>query len=190
MKTTLCLFLFLAGAALARSPVFEFDLSPPGTSAGVGLSPLNEVIFTPSMGSGNEIGMGITFDTNTLMLTLNLGYGSAGGFTDLTGPAFSWLLHGPALPSETAPVVFDLAALHTFAGDPARGGTISGSLALTPAQASDLFAGLDYINVYTPANLGGEIRGQLVLIPEPGTMGLLLMAGAILSGWRLGRRRW
>lgn len=64
-------------------------------------------------------------------------------------------------------MLFDLSPLHTFAPDPARGGFLMGTLTLTPGQASDLLGGLDYINIYTPGNLGGEIRGQLVPVPEP-----------------------
>src|SRR2546422_284821 len=86
-------------------------------------------------------------------------------------------LHGPAPPDQTAPVLFDLASFHTFAPDHARGGTLAGSISLTAAQASDLMAGLDYINIYTPANPGGEIRGQLEPVPEPSIFALSVMAG-------------
>ncbi|HLY84766.1 MAG TPA: CHRD domain-containing protein, partial [Acidimicrobiales bacterium] len=39
--------------------------------------------------------------------------------------------------------------------------------AVTPAQVADLEAGKYYFNVHTPANPGGEIRGQ-ILINHPG----------------------
>lgn len=178
----------LAVAPTTRATVLELDLSPLGTTADTGLSPLNEIIPPNSTGSGGEIMPGITFNTISLTLHLSLGYGSAFGFTDLTAPAFSWLLHGPAIPTETAPVLFDLGALHTFAANPARGGMISGSLTLTPAQASDLIGGLDYINIYTPANLGGEIRGQLVVVPEPSATALLLAGIAGVGAISLVRR--
>jgi hypothetical protein len=107
----------------------------------------------------------------------------------LTGPAFSWLLHGPANPAETAPVVHDLAPFHSFASDPPRGGTIVGSLQYSEAQAADLVAGLHYINVYTPGNLGGEIRGQLTLVPEPRPVALLIVAALGGLGTLAVRRR-
>jgi hypothetical protein len=115
MKATLLISIVIASAISGHAATIQFDLSPPGSGPGVGLSPLNEVIPGFSGGSGNEIGAGIFFDTTTMLLSLNLGYGSGGGFTDLTTPAFSWLLHGPASIGETAPVLFNLAPLHTFA---------------------------------------------------------------------------
>ena len=137
-------------------------------------------------GEASQTGRTQRCDTTSLTLSLALGYGSAAGFTDLTGPAYSWLLHGPATPAETAPVLFDLAPWHTFAADHAQGGSIFGSLQYTPAQAADLFAGLDYINIYTPNNPGGEIRGQLVVVPEPSVLALLALVGA----GALGRLAW
>ena len=119
-----------------------------------------------------------------MLLTLNLRYGSAFGFTDLTSPAFSWLLHGPATTGETAPVLFDLAGLHTFPADPSQGGRIVGTLSFSASQTADLLAGLDCINIYTPANLGGELRGQLVVVAEPGPAALLLGAGSLLCAGR------
>ena len=38
---------------------------------------------------------------------------------------------------------------------------IKGSAVLTDAQAADLMAGKDYVNVHTAANKDGEIRGQV-----------------------------
>ena len=176
MKTFLYCSLSVVALALAttmHAAVIEFDLSPPGATAGTGMSPLNEVIPPNSTGSGGVLMPGITFDTTSLMLNLSLGYGAAFGFTDLSASAFAWLLHGPSIATETAPVLFNLGSLHTFANDPSRGGVIFGSLTLTASQASDLIGGLDYINIYTPGNLGGEIRGQLIAVPEPSTMVLL-----------------
>lgn len=185
--------LFLSSALASQAIVIEFDLSPLGTSPGVGLSPLNEVIPGNSSGSGNEIGSGIRFDTDSLMLSLSIGYGSSAGFTDLTGAAFAFFLHGPATTSETAPVLYNLGSLHSFASDPTRGGTIIGSLALASQDVSGLMSGLDYINIYTTANLGGEIRGQLVAVNAPvpdsgmGTFGMLAGAVSVLA---ILRRRW
>jgi hypothetical protein len=184
MKTTLLLSFLLGSAIIAPAAVLEFDLSPPGAGPAVGLHPLNEVIPGASNGSGNEIGTGIFFDTATRLLTLQLAYGSAFGFSDLTGPAFSWLLHGPAPSGETAPVLFNLQSFHAFAPNPAQGGQIVAAITLDNAQEAGLFAGLNYINIYTPANLGGEIRGQLVLVPEPHPAMMLLASIAAILVWR------
>ena len=188
MRPTLFTSILLISSLFGHAAIIELDLSPPGTDAAVGLHPLNEVIPGFSNGSGNEVGAGIYFNTGTRLLTLNLAYGSAFGFTDLTGPAFSWLLHGPAPPGETAPVLFNLQAFHTFAPNPAQGGQIVGALALDTTQEADLLAGLNYINIYTLQNLGGELRGQIIVVPEPSSL-LLLAAAASASLWFRTRNR-
>jgi hypothetical protein len=43
-------------------------------------------------------------------------------------------------------------------------------------QLGNLLTGLLYLNIHTTANPGGEIRGQIVLIPEPGSLALLACA--------------
>jgi len=164
MKTKpLILLALLASLTVSRAAIVTFDLSPAGTDHAVGLSPLNE---TPpaanSLGSGNEIGSGISFDTDTLTLSLSLGYGSAFGFTDLTGAATAAHVHGPAPTNVPAPVVIDLSGLHVPATNPASGGSIVGSVVLTTNQAADLLAGLNYINVHSAQYPAGEIRGQLI----------------------------
>jgi hypothetical protein len=54
----------------SQAAIIQFNLSPAGTDAAVGLSPLNEVpAATNSTGSGNEISAGISFDTETSILT-------------------------------------------------------------------------------------------------------------------------
>lgn len=157
--------LLLANLPTAQSDPLKFKLSPPGSSPATGLSPANEVpAVTNSAGSGGEILSGITFDTNTLTLSFAVGYGSALGFANLTAPASAAHIHGPAETTNTAGVLFDLAAMHLPAGDPAQGGLFFGSVVYTPDGASNLLAGLNYLNVHTTNNPGGEIRGQLILV--------------------------
>jgi hypothetical protein len=162
MKKIIALALFTSLVA-SQAAVYTFDLSPAGTDSAIGLSPLNE---TPpvlnSTGSGNEIGTGITFDTSTLTLKLSLGYGSAFGFSNLTGAATAAHIHGPALTNTPAPVLIDLSSLNISATNPAEGGSIVGSVLLTTNESADLLSGFYYINVHTVTNPGGEIRGQLI----------------------------
>lgn len=148
---------------LAQAAIIEFDLSPTGTSAAVGLKPANEVpAVLTSTGSGNEISGGISFNTTTNTLSFAMGYGSAAGFTDLTGAATQLHIHAPAAAGAIAPPLFDLASVHFPAAIPAKGGVIYGSVVYTAPQAASLLNNLNYVNIHTGANPNGEIRGQLV----------------------------
>ena len=75
-------------------------------------------------------------------------------------------------PGEPGPIIFDL-------GDPTS--PIQASWDLSVEQAIRLIAGGYYVNVHTPANPGGEIRGQLLASPptDPGLerMGIALSGG-------------
>ena len=164
----------LVSGVICRAALIPMGISPAGTDAAVGLSPANEVpAVTNSTGSGGLISGGVLLDTNTSTLMLTIGYGSAAGFTDLTGPATSMTLNGPAGTNENAGVLDDLSALSFPAVNPAAGGIIFGSVTVPAGAVTDLLAGLDYINISTEANTNGEIRGQLVLLapsiscPEP-----------------------
>src|SRR5438128_324345 len=167
MKTLVLRLFLLASIACARAEIIPFDLSPAGTDKALGLSPSNEPsLVVPSSGSGGEILGGITFDTTTRVLSLAVGYGSAAGFTDLTGPATAMHIHGSVGPGTNGPVLFPLTSLHLPAADPAKGGIIFGGVLYTEAEASNLLAGLHYVNVHTASNPGGEIRGQLIPVPN------------------------
>jgi hypothetical protein len=160
MKKSLLVSIVVFSVVVAQAAILKFDLSPPGSDSAVGLSPLNETPpVTNSLGSGNEIGTGITFDTDTLTLNLSLGYGTAFGFTDLTGPAIAAHIHGPAPTNTPAGVLIDLAPYHVVL---TNGGSIIGSIVLTTNQAAELRAGLYYVNIHTATNTSGEIRAQLI----------------------------
>jgi hypothetical protein len=170
--------ILIAGAACTQAAIFRFDLSPPGTDVGAGLSPSNEVpAVTNSSGSGNEISGGISFNTSNSTLTFAVGYGSAAGFTDLTGPAAAMHIHSPGGTGTNAGILFDLAPFHFVAANPAQGGVIVGSVVYPSNEVANLFAGLNYLNIHTATNPSGEIRGQLIplvnVAPEvtcPGTV--------------------
>jgi hypothetical protein len=174
MKSTITVL--LVSGVICQAALIPLGISPAGTDAAVGLSPANEVpAVTNSTGSGGPVSSGVLFDTNTSTLMLTIGYGSVAGFTDLTGPATSVTLNGPAATNENAGVLDDLSALSFTSTNPAAGGIIFGSVIIPANAVTDLLAGLDYINIGTAANTNGEIRGQLVLLgpsiscPEPVT---------------------
>jgi hypothetical protein len=162
------LFLSALGLAVMASPlqaeILEFDLSPAGTSPANGLSPANEVPPATGTGSGGEIFSGITYDTDTNVLTVALGYGLFAGFTDLTGVATAAHIHGPAPVTGTAPPIHDFftALQHIPAPVPTTGGLIIGTATLSAANETSLLAGQLYINIHTAANVNGELRAQLV----------------------------
>jgi hypothetical protein len=82
-------------------------------------------------------------------------------YNDLSSNQTLTHIHGPAAVGTNGPVIFDL--------DPAppQGGTTGSFLGLgfatTPARIADLRAELQYFNVHSMNNGGGEIRGQLRL---------------------------
>jgi hypothetical protein len=55
------------------------------------------------------------------------------------------------------------------------------------AQLANLLAGNLYFNVHTTDHPGGEVRGQIIFVPEPGACMLCAIAGAAVLG--VARRR-
>src|SRR5207249_7212183 len=65
----------------------------------------------------------------------------------------------------------------------------AGPFALTDNQISELVNGLWYVNVTSSTMPDGQLRGQILPVPEPSTIGLFGLAGAILAGIALMRRK-
>jgi hypothetical protein len=207
MKTSAALLasgmMFLAGAVKSQAALFLIDLSPvTGTALNmgapvthyfgdhsVGLAAPNETAPPASLATGNEIGGGITFDSVSKVLSFHVGYGSALGFTDMVGVFTDAHFHGPGpvmfpAPNVSAGVIIPVGATHAPAGP--GSGTLFGSVILSPADEGMLFDNAIYLNIHSTFAPGGEIRGQLVVVPEPATAALILLGAVALP---LRRRR-
>jgi CHRD domain-containing protein/PEP-CTERM motif-containing protein len=104
-------------------------------------------------------------------------------WTGLTAPATASHIHGPAGVGTNASVLFP------FSGVPAAtsGAIPEQTFAITPTQVGYLQSGLLYMNVHDANFPGGEIRGQLTLVPEPGTWALFGL-GSLGLAWVMRRR--
>lgn len=139
----------------------------------------NEVPPTDSLAFGTGV---FEYDDEANELTFTILYTSALFDTDEVGAH----IHGPAGPGENADILFDL--------DP--GELKQGMVNLSAIDAcsgdvegceDDLLAGLWYVNIHSSEHTDGEIRGQILAVPEPAAaLSLALAAGA---GVLLMRRR-
>lgn len=101
-------------------------------------------------------------------------------YTGLSGTPTAAHIHGPANASASAGVVKAIDANGVLG----TSGRYTGTMTLTPAQVTDLQNGLHYFNIHSALNPGGEIRGQITLVPEPSTYALLALGGAVAYGIR------
>ena len=148
-------------------------------------------------GGGGRQGSGsgtLTLDTTVNTLTFNNILWSG-----LSADSTASHIHGPAAPGVSTSVLYPLNPTYTQVGPGIRSGQFSGTLPLADGtggftiaqQISQLEGGLWYINIHSDGLQngfpGGEIRGQIIAVPEPSTLALLsLGVGAGL--WRLRRR--
>ncbi len=179
MKTLVFLAAALTSLAVAQAQNFTVTLDPAqdGNSA-----------LLPGHGSGT-----LTLDTTLDTLTFN-----NITFSGLSAPATAGHIHGPAPPGMTAGVLYTLgqaAGMGGFFTLGSTSGSINGTLQLVtlgtltvPTQISQLENGLWYINIHDlPSFGGGEIRGQILPVPEPSALPLLGIG--VCGLWLLLRRR-
>jgi hypothetical protein len=128
-------------------------------------------VATPGFGSSL-----LTIDDTTGDWNLN------GTFSNLIGTSNNAHIHGPAPVGTPAGVIVGL----TFDFG-VTSGNISGAGTFTAPQMADLFAELYYVNIHSSFRPGGEIRGQLVEIPEPASM--VLLAGGAIAVLAIARKK-
>lgn len=141
------LFQLAAGTLIAVGMSFGAQAAEATAKYKATLSAAEEVPTNTSTGKGNAE---LTLNTATKELTWNI------TFQGLTGDAVAAHIHGPADKGANAGVVVSLVA----AGQPVKS-PLMGKATLTDAQIADLNAGKHYVNIHTPMNKGGEIRGQI-----------------------------
>jgi len=131
------------------------------------LDPFQEVPphNTPGYGSAD-----LTLNAGTGMVSINAGTGT---YADLLAGASTVRLQDAAV-GANGPTLF------TFNLDTPgnTSGTFSGSVGpLTTGAITDMLAGNTYLNITDAIYPSGEIRGQILTVPEPASMALLAGAG-------------
>ncbi|RFC49662.1 MAG: CHRD domain-containing protein [Verrucomicrobia bacterium] len=174
--------LTLAPLAQAHTVMYYADLSGPA-----------EAPPNASPGTGTAL---VTLDLDWVYMKVDV------TFSGLQGTVTASHIHGPTavagtgtagvmtmtptflgfplgVTSGTYSQTFDLtlASSYNAAFIAANGGTVATAL---NAQIAAMDAGKTYLNIHTTSFAGGEIRGFLTPVPEPGTAALGLVGGAVL----------
>jgi hypothetical protein len=93
-------------------------------------------------------------------------------------------------PATPGGVIGDCTPFATGVGGTCAGtwNTPEGNGTTLTAQLAAILAGNTYINFHTNQNSGGEIRGEILAVPEPGTLALLGIGAIALLGSATRRR--
>jgi len=174
------LFLSLA-AANSHATILTYDAnlsgpdeSPPNASPGTGFAEVKYDDVAHTLGV-HVVFSGLTGPTTASHIhaaTTLPGTGTAGVAT--TTPYFSGFPIG--VTSGTYDITLDLTQSSSYNPSyvSANGGTTSSAeIALTSAIAADKA----YLNIHSQTFGGGEIRGFLVLVPEPSSLALIAVGG-------------
>lgn len=162
MKSVSKLFIAAALAGTFSPPVsavtYQFVTTLDGLQAGTS---------STATGSGT-----LTYDDVSNLLDWNI------GFSGLLGTETISHFHGPAAPGVDAAPQITLPL-----GSPKIGNAV-----LTATQEAQLLGELWYVNVHSTVAPAGEIRGQLLLVPEPEAYAMMAV-GLGLVGFMARRRR-
>ena len=170
----------IASAQAAAIPFILTGTASSGPS--VGNAPASS-----GTGSGGTNGAGITFDSLTLALSVNVAFGSALGSTNFFGTVTVQPPPAPTAPNngsaftKTAAIVFNLSNAITVV----TGGNITNSVTLTPAPQKDLSTSKVASSPQTAASPGGGV--PLIVapaIPEPASAALLGLGTLLLAARR------
>lgn len=114
----------------------------------------------------------------------------------ITFTAMSGAIYGPATPGADGPLLFDLGGPFLTPGSsqgeppayrffsPFDGLLGAGPFSLTFEQINELQSGLWYVEITSFEMPGGQLRGQILLVPEPSTFALIGLSGLMMLVWR------
>ena len=181
MKKILLSALITCSLVSARAAVFEFDAflsgpneSPVNASPGTGVAVVNynDALNTLQVQTLFFGLLGPTTASHIHAATAAPLTGTAGVAT--TSPTFAGFPLG--VTSGSYSNTLDLTSLTSYnpAFVTANGGTAASA---QTALVAAMFANKSYFNIHTTVFGGGEIRGFLVLVPEPSTFALVAVAG-------------
>lgn len=154
-RTYINIHTLLYGGGEIRGQIVPQSTAVPLTAALSGLAERPTPLTNNASGSAS-------FSLEGHWLSFNVEY------SGLSGGAVGAHIHGPANTTVSAPVLVNL---EPFAGGPlGTNGTLSGVVLLTTAQRNAILNGLTYVNIHTPANQGGEIRGQIAPVAMTATL--------------------
>lgn len=151
----------------------------------------NTVTYVATLSGANEVPPRATTATGYATVTLNGNLLTVSeSFSGLSATAAAAHIHCCAAPGANAPVVipfggFPAATSGTFTNTFDLSTLVFGGGATQASFLAGLNAGLAYVNIHDSVFPGGEIRGQLVATPEPGSLMLLSTGLAGLTAmWR------
>lgn len=175
MKTIVSVFAVVISAAFAHAQSFIANLD------------------------GAQDGGGARTGSGVINLTLSGTTATfSGSFSGLSGTVNNggFHIHAPAAAGQNASVLYGLFPSITLNPDQ-KSGTINGTLTLVagtlgfdiPTQINQLNSGLWYFNIHTSTFGGGEIRGQILAVPEPSSLMLGGLGLVSIIGLGVHRRR-